>query len=48
MKKKLRLSVLPAVFLILISGNSYCQTLELNDLGYFETRGVNVLVYRNV
>ncbi len=47
MKKKLRLSVLPAVFLILISGNSYCQTLELNDLGYFETRGVNVLVYSN-
>ncbi len=33
--------------LILFSGYSVGQTLKLNNLGYFETQGVNVLVFSN-
>jgi endoglucanase len=40
------MSILSAYF-FLFSGYSYSQTLQLNDLGYFETRGVNVFVYSN-
>ena len=32
----------------LITGNSYCQRLKLNDLDYFETPGVNVFVFSNL
>lgn len=36
-------------FLTLVSGqsNDSSQVLKLNDLGYFETRGLNVLVFSN-
>jgi endoglucanase len=43
---KVFLSVL-IVFLFLSTHSSFCQKLEINDLGYFETQGVNVLVYSN-
>jgi endoglucanase len=37
-----------AFFLMLaMSGTAWCQDLKLNDLEYFETQGVNVLVYSN-
>ncbi|MDD4661565.1 MAG: glycoside hydrolase family 9 protein [Massilibacteroides sp.] len=39
--------LLPLVFLLLFTSLSYGQQLKLNDLDYFETRGVNVLVYSN-
>ncbi len=32
---------------LLAAGSSYGQRLALNDLEYFETRGVNVLVFNN-
>ncbi len=37
-------------FVILIGANhfAWCQDLKLNDLEYFETQGVNVLVYSNL
>ncbi|MBN1408412.1 MAG: glycoside hydrolase family 9 protein [Calditrichaceae bacterium] len=36
------------LFSICLSYNdSYCQTLQINDLDYFATQGVNVLVYSN-
>ena len=31
----------------LFSYNSFSQKLELNDLEYFETRGVNIFVFSN-
>lgn len=36
------------VLLLVASNNGWCQDLILNDLEYFETRGVNVLVYNNL
>ena len=38
---------LVAAFLILSSSGAFCQKLKVNDLGYFETRGLNVLVFSN-
>ena len=35
------------VYFIFFSDYSYGQKLQLNDLGYFETQGVNVFVYSN-
>ena len=32
---------------VLWAGTAVCQPLQVNDLGYFETRGVNVLVFSN-
>ena len=49
-KKNLtQLATLPGLMIIflLFSNSSYCQKLQLNDSGYFETRGVNVLVFNN-
>ena len=40
-------TVLMTFCFILFSTWSYCQTLHLNDLGYFETPGVNIFVYSN-
>ena len=31
-----------------LSMGAHAQTLKLNDLGYFEARGTNVLVYNNI
>jgi endoglucanase len=45
--KKLFLTFSLIISSILLSNNSFCQTLQLNDLGYFETPGVNVFVYSN-
>lgn len=38
------------VIVLLFTGftNAWCQDLKLNDLEYFETQGVNVLVYNNL
>ncbi|WP_423128077.1 glycoside hydrolase family 9 protein [Gaoshiqia sp. Z1-71] len=33
--------------LLLLSGSTYGQKLQLNDLEYFETKGLNVLVFSN-
>jgi endoglucanase len=38
----------PLVILVAIFNNAFSQDLILNDLGYFETQGVNVLVYSNL
>jgi endoglucanase len=44
-----RLTFLSAVVLLLATSNyARCQDLKLNDLEYFETQGVNVLVYNNL
>lgn len=40
-------TVLMTFCFILFSTCFYSQTLHLNDLGYFETRGVNIFVYSN-
>ena len=34
-------------FLFLFSGNAFSQKLKINDQEYFETQGVNVLVFSN-
>jgi hypothetical protein len=34
--------------LLVTSDDGWCQDLKLNDLEYFETQGVNVLVYNNL
>ena len=34
-------------FSLLLTNNSFCQKLKINELGYFETQGVNVLVFSN-
>ena len=39
--------VITGAFFILFSTNSFGQKLQLNDLGYFETPGVNIFVYSN-
>lgn len=41
------LTVILNFCLVLFSNYSFGQTLQLNNLGYFETSGVNVLVYSN-
>src|SRR5665647_1260857 len=41
------LTVILSFCLGLFSNYSFGQTLKLNNLGYFETQGVNVLVYSN-
>jgi len=44
-----RLTILSiGVLLILTSNYAFSQDLKLNDLEYFETQGVNVLVYNNL
>src|SRR5436190_2459509 len=44
-----RLTFLSGVVLLLSASNyGRCQNLKLNDLEYFETQGVNVLVYNNL
>ena len=44
-----RLTFLSLVVLVLAScKNNSSQDLKLNDLGYFETQGVNILVYNNL
>lgn len=35
------------VLLVFLSATALCQSLQLNDLGYLETRGLNVLVFSN-
>lgn len=37
-----------ALLLAPVSNYVSCQDLKLNDLEYFETQGVNVLVYSNL
>jgi endoglucanase len=46
MKKQTVLSLI--VILLSASNYAWCQDLKLNDLEYFETQGVNVLVYSNL
>ncbi len=43
--RKAALTIIMSLNLILISNCSFSQKLQLNDLGYFETRGANVLVF---
>lgn len=44
-----RLTLLPVLLLLLaVSNNASAQVLKLNNLEYFETQGVNVLVYNNL
>src|SRR6186713_1949286 len=44
-----RLTFLLVVMLLLATAKyAWCQDLKLNDLEYFETQGVNVLVYNNL
>jgi endoglucanase len=42
----------PFLFLLVLAlgifNSAWCQDLKLNDLEYFETQGVNVLVYNNL
>jgi endoglucanase len=45
--RKSSVAIIPGLFLFLFSNYSFAQKLQLNDQGYFETRGVNVLVYSN-
>lgn len=45
--KSVSATLLTGFFLFLASRNSLSQNLKLNDLDYFETRGVNILVYSN-
>ena len=43
-----RLTFLSVVVLLVASHYAWCQDLKLNELEYFETQGVNVLVYNNL
>ena len=45
--KKVSITAILSAYFFLFSNYSFCQTLQLNDLGYFETSGVNVFVYSN-
>jgi endoglucanase len=45
--KQFYVLIITGVLLILCSNNSFSQKLQLNDLGYFETPGVNIFVYSN-
>ena len=35
------------IIIFLLTGNSYGQKLQVNELGYFETQGANVFVFNN-
>ncbi|HZK04114.1 MAG TPA: glycoside hydrolase family 9 protein [Bacteroidaceae bacterium] len=48
MRKINFLSLLLLMLLVACSPGSPDQNLNLNDLGYFETQGVNVMVYSNI
>ena len=39
--------IISLALLILFSNKSFSQNLQLNDLGYFETPGVNIFVFSN-
>ena len=45
--KRIAGPLLTSAFLFLFPGSSFTQNLKLNDLDYFETRGVNIFVYSN-
>src|ERR1035437_3437338 len=45
--KKLLLSLLSIVSFLFLPDNAFGQKLHLNELEYFETQGVNILVYSN-
>ena len=45
--KQFSVIIITGALLILFSNNSFSQKLQLNDLGYFETPGVNIFVYSN-
>ena len=45
--KQFSVIIITGALLVLFSKNSFSQKLQLNDLGYFETRGVNIFVYSN-
>ncbi len=42
-----RLAVALAILQFFPVGHTHCQKLHVNDLGYFETTGLNVLVFSN-
>ena len=48
MRKLLTIGVAVAAALLLAAKPASAQTLTMNDLGYFEARGTNVLVYNNL
>lgn len=41
-------SIAPVIGFLLLFCQGYAQEIKLNDLEYFETQGVNVLVYNNL
>jgi hypothetical protein len=41
------MGILAFMLLVLLSNAAFSQELQVNDLGYFETRGLNVLVFNN-
>jgi endoglucanase len=45
--KQFYVIIIMGALLVLFSNNSFGQKLQLNDLGYFETQGVNIFVYSN-
>jgi hypothetical protein len=45
--KKISVLLIFAVYSLFVSNTGFGQELHLNDLGYFETPGVNVLVFSN-
>lgn len=45
--RHVRTEILLISLLLLSSGVAVCQKLQVNDLGYFEARGVNVFVFSN-
>lgn len=47
MLKTLSIKLIPILLFILSVNKTLGQKLHVNDLGYFETQGVNVLVYSN-
>jgi len=47
LSSKVSITAILSAFFFLFSNYSFCQTLQLNDLGYFETSGANVFVYSN-
>ena len=44
---KLSTAFIFIIFFFLLAGNSFCQKLQVNDKGYFETPGVNIFVFSN-
>jgi endoglucanase len=45
--KKAAIIIITVASLFLFSNSTFSQNLKLNDLDYFETRGVNLFVYSN-